>query len=257
MPTASASLFKSVLPAGLLTACRGRIDAAYTEVEPVRGSTPARLPQNLPPGEKFVTTASSFTIGAIVAEPEIRKIETAIFRSEAGAWLRNQLGEQLVCNRDHSWVRRQYAPHRYPRLHAPHAWHQDGALGFDFLSYPDGEYPPDAMLRMATCWIALDACGVDAPGLELMTQELPRLLSPSDLADVRIRDRFPPDHFWRPTLQPGDALLFCGNILHRTHVTPTMIHDRTSIELRFFPADNFPARLKGSRVVRIDEESQV
>jgi hypothetical protein len=281
-----ATLFKSVLPAELLSACRPRIDAAYKEVEPIPGGVPTRLPQNLPPGEKFIPTASSFTIGAIL-NSDLQTINRAILASPAGEWLRNQLGEQIVCNLDHSWIRRQYAPHRYPRFHAPHAWHQDGALGFDFLSHPDGNYPADALLQMATCWIALDPCGLTAPGLELIVlptrtandgmcnkgllsprlssrggegettvaRERPlSLLPPSDLTDTRIGARFPSDHFWQPTLEPGDALLFSGDILHRTHVTPAMTHDRTSLELRFFLANDFPARLKNSRLLPLQQD---
>jgi ectoine hydroxylase-related dioxygenase (phytanoyl-CoA dioxygenase family) len=244
-------LFKAVLPPELLTALRPRINASYTEVEPVPGAAPVRLPQNLPPGEKFVPTASSFTIGAILNARDLQTILNTILTNPSGEWLKRQLGHAVICNLDHSWIRRQYAPHRYPRFHAPHAWHQDGALGFDFLAYPDGNYPPDALISMVTCWIALDDCGNDAPGLELITQEQPELLSPSGLTDARIRDRFLPEHFWRPVLQPGDALLFTGEILHRTHVVPAMMHDRTSIELRFFPADDFPARLKNSRLTQI------
>jgi hypothetical protein len=249
------TLFKSVLPSELLSALRPRIDVAYTGVEP--DGAPTRLPQNLPPGEKFVPTASSFTIGAILTVGDLQTINNTILTSPAGKWLRNQLGHAIVCNLDHSWIRRQYAPHRYPRFHAPHAWHLDGALGFDFLSHPDGNYPTEALLSMATCWVALDPCGLTAPGLELVTERVSALLSPSDLTEARLRAQFPPDHFWQPVLQPGDALFFPGDILHRTHVTPSMAHDRTSLELRFFAANDFPARLKNSRVVRLEGKPQV
>jgi hypothetical protein len=73
------------------------------------------------------------------------------------------------------------------------------------------------------------------------------LLPPAVLTDVRVRARFAPNDFWRPALQPGDALVFRGDLVHRTHVTPAMTDDRTGIELRFFAADASPARLAGDR----------
>jgi hypothetical protein len=77
------------------------------------------------------------------------------------------------------------------------------------------------------------------------------LLSPVELIGSRVSARFKPEEFWRPVLEPGDALLFRGDVLHRTHVTPAMTQDRTSVELRFFPAGNLPARLEGDRFIRL------
>jgi hypothetical protein len=163
----------------------------------------------------------------------------------------DQLGSRAACDVDQSWVRRQYAPRNYPPWHGPHGWHQDGALGFDYLSHGDGTFPPDALLSMVTCWIPLTACGLEAPGLELITRRLEGLLAPGALTDERVRARFADGEFWRPVMEPGDALLFRGDILHRTHVTPAMTKNRTSIELRFFAADCIPARLKSDRFVAL------
>jgi hypothetical protein len=286
------TLFKSVLPLPQLSSWRARINEAYERIprSPI-SQLPPPPPEGLPPGEKFVPTASSFTIGAILSGGDLNSLLSSLSENAIGLYLRQALGDQVVCNLDHSWIRRQYAPHRYPRFHAPHAWHQDGALAFDFLSYPDGNYPPDALLQMATCWIALDPCGLTAPGLELILPSMDidnkgllspaavgsvlhrdfvrsskggegetaiaagrplSLLYPSDLTETSIRSRFPASHFYRPTLEPGDALLFPGDILHRTHVTPSMTQDRTSIELRFFPASKVPRRLEASRFLSLD-----
>jgi hypothetical protein len=232
-------LARSLLPPALINSCSTIINEAYERL--ARSASPA-----LPAGEKFVPTASSFTIGAVIGEADFHTIEGAVSSGETSRWLTGQLGDTIICNQNHSWVRRQYAPHRYPPLHAPHGWHQDGALGFDFLSHPDGDYPLNALLQMVTCWITLDPCGVEAPGLELMTEKLARLLPPAELSHGCIRERFPAEQFWRPAMQPGDALLFSGDILHRTHVIPAMTRDRTSIELRFFPARQVPDRLDTS-----------
>ena len=162
------------------------------------------------------------------------------------AWAR------VACDVDQCWVRRQYAPRNYPPLHSPHGWHQDGALRFDLFAYSGLPFPPDAVLDMVTCWIPLIPCGVEAPGLEVVTRWPEGLLAPADLTDECVRARFAPETFLRPAMKPGDALLFRGDILHRTHVTPAMTKDRTSIELRFFPAHNIPARLKGDHFIGLD-----
>jgi ectoine hydroxylase-related dioxygenase (phytanoyl-CoA dioxygenase family) len=175
-----------------------------------------------------------------------------LFAGPAGEWIKHELSGQFACDVDQAWVRRQYGPQHYPAFHAPHGWHQDGALGFDFLSHENSSFPPDAILPMVTCWIALSPCGAEAPGLELVTQRLETLLAPMDLADARVRTRFTPELFWQPVMEPGDALLFRGDILHRTYVTSAMTKDRTSIELRLFPADNLPPRIKDDRFVRLD-----
>ena len=103
---------------------------------------------------------------------------------------------------------------------------------------------------MITSWITLDSCGVDAPGLEFVTRSLHRLLKPAELVDDSVRATFSASEFWQPSLAPGDALLFAGDILHRTHVSSSMTSDRTSLELRFFP-DRIPERLKDHRFVRL------
>ncbi|MCB9527989.1 MAG: hypothetical protein H6701_06250 [Myxococcales bacterium] len=69
---------------------------------------------------------------------------------------------------DQAWLRRQLPPARAPRHHAPHRWHQDGALGFDFLG-GDPE-SPDALLPMITAWVPLVPCGRDAPGLRYVPE---------------------------------------------------------------------------------------
>ena len=125
--------------------------------------------------------------------------------------------------------------------------HQDGALLYPFD--PTGACAPDAngLLQMVTCWLALTPCGAQAPGLELVWHRLDSLLPPTELSEERVRARFAAELFRRPVMEPGDVLLFSGGTLHRTHVEPHMDADRTSIELRFFPANSIPKRLAGDR----------
>jgi ectoine hydroxylase-related dioxygenase (phytanoyl-CoA dioxygenase family) len=140
-------------------------------------------------------------------------------------------GAQLLLSQ--CWVR---------RARPPHSWHQDGALHFDFTSL-QGEPPADALLPMLTCWMPLDDCGVDAPGLEWLQPSPPHLLVPAELTDEALQARFPASAFQQPPLAAGDALVFDGALVHRTHVRPTMTRPRTSIELRFVAGGGVPPRL--------------
>jgi hypothetical protein len=247
------ALIRSVLVGLQLARWTAQIDARYQAVEAAyRQGGAAAVSQLVPPGERFVATASSLTIGAILSDEDLRALLAGISAGSVGEWIKAEFGNRVACDLDQAWVRRQYAPGNYPPLHAPHGWHQDGALRFDFRSHLDGIYPPDALLPVVTCWIALVPCGVVAPGLELVTRRFEGLLAPADLMDERVGMRFAVEELWRPVMAPGDVLLFRGDILHRTYVTPAMTEDRTSIELRLFPGDNYPARLKGDRFILLD-----
>ena len=178
-------------------------------------------------------------------------------------WCATELG-MVTIDVDQCWIRRQHAPasarpthhpltRHPPTPHPPtpraHSWHQDGALRFDFLA-GDGDTPPaDALLRMVTCWIALTPCGADAPGLELVAAPIDRMLTPAELRDDAVDARWPDAPRLRPLMGAGDAAVFTGNVLHRTHVDGAMSRSRTSIELRCFSADHVPARLGGDRFV--------
>ena len=202
-------------------------------------------------GEKFVPTASSVTIRAVLSDSNAQDLLSSVVSSCAGKWLWETLGHTVAVDLDQSWVRRQYAPGRYPPLHAPHQWHQDGALGFNFLSVSAEAGCAEGLLEMITIWIALGPCGLDSPGLELVTQPIQELVQPELLTDCHLRTAFAPELFWTPVMAKGDALLFSGDILHRTHVTSDMSHDRTSIELRCFAGERLPSRLKRDRFVSL------
>jgi hypothetical protein len=243
-------LCRGILPRAHVTNWKSASDARYHDLEKEhRNGERANITPIAGARERFVPTASSFTIGALKSERHFIELLNSVITGAAGMWIRNILGWRLLCNLDQSWVRRQYAPSRYPPLHAPHGWHQDGALKFDFQSHPEGEFPRNAVLNMVTCWIPLDSCGVHAPGLELITERLGALLSPRHLQTQFLQTRFTSKRFWKPSLRPGDALLFRGDILHRTHVLPDMTNDRTSIELRFFAAASIPERLQADRFI--------
>ena len=198
------------------------------------------------PGTDFNAYSSSLRAAAVEAL-DLEAIALSLLEGDTGVIARDRLGPDLLLDVDQCWIRRQYAPSRAPAGHAAHSWHQDGALGFDFLSpAPHGE----ALLSMLTCWIALTPCGADAPGIEFAGADRNDLLPLADLVDAAVRSRHAEATMRRPVLAPGDALVFGGGVLHHTHVAPTMTHDRTSLELRFFPAEP-PPRLRGDRFLNL------
>jgi hypothetical protein len=143
------------------------------------------------------------------------------------------LGCDVKCSLEQSWIRKKYAPLRAPPLHHPNSWHQDGGLAVRFPAEP-GPVPP--MTPLLTCWIPLEECGVDAPGLEFVRRRLEALLHFTELSDETLRQRFGAEEFWAPALELGDGLVFLNGTLHRTHVGPEMRKDRLSVEYRLFPA---------------------
>ncbi|MGO9336662.1 MAG: phytanoyl-CoA dioxygenase family protein [Terracidiphilus sp.] len=143
------------------------------------------------------------------------------------------IGHEWICNMEQSWVRKKFAPRKAPARHYhPQGWHQDGALGVRFPTIPG---PPIPMTELLTCWIPLNPCGNDSPGLEFVRHRQASLLHFTELDDAAIRERFPSQEFWAPALEFGDALIFLNSVLHRTCTHPEMRNNRLSIEYRIFP----------------------
>jgi hypothetical protein len=144
------------------------------------------------------------------------------------------MGCPWTCNMEQSWLRKKFAPHQAPSpQYHDQGWHQDGALGVRFPSEPGSTVP---MTRLLTCWIPLNPCGADSPGLEFICHPQPSLLHFTELGDMALRQRFPQHEFWVPALELGDGLVFLNSVLHRTSARPEMQHSRLSIEYRIFPA---------------------
>ena len=142
------------------------------------------------------------------------------------------LGSRWQCRLEHSWARKKFAPRNLPGPgYHLQDWHQDGALGAQFPLQPG---PVAPAFNLATCWIPLDACGRESPGLEFIRQPQPHLLHFTELADTILRRRFPAGAFWAPELEFGDGLVFRSDLLHRTHVNDEMRADRMSVEYRIF-----------------------
>jgi len=143
------------------------------------------------------------------------------------------MGGAWKCNREQSWARKKFPPPQTPgpRYH-PQSWHQDGALGVTFPLQPGQAVP---MTQLLTCWIPLNSCGRDSPGLEFVLSREEALLHFTELNDDSLRRRFPPDRFWAPVLEFGEGLVFLNGTLHRTFALPEMRRSRLSVEYRIFP----------------------
>lgn len=195
-------------------------DAVYAEV--------ARHP---PPG--YLPTAASVPVPDTAESPAtLAPLAAALDALVAAALpgVRALLGSTARALPGQRWLRRQHPRHLAPAGHAPHGWHQDGALHFDFLHGPDpAEVAPRALL---TLWVPLVPCGVEAPGLMVLRRRWPHLLAPAALVDAAEAMRWA-EAGWTPSLAAGEALLFTGDLLHRTAVAPAMRRTRTSLELRF------------------------
>jgi hypothetical protein len=114
----------------------------------------------------------------------------------------------------------------------PNSWHLPFHQDQSIFAHP-----------LFNLWIPLTSCGVDAPGLEVVTAGLDNELetfsdedSQYAAAKKQIRESDVlasfADQIWHPAMEPGDVLVFLGTTIHRSYVTPEMNKPRTSIELR-------------------------
>ncbi len=113
-------------------------------------------------------------------------------------------------------------------------WHQDGA----FLG---------AGIRSLNIWLSLNDSGVDAPGLEVVSKRLERIVDAGTEGadfDWSVSDavvaREAGDAIARPIFRAGDALLFDHLNLHRTGTTPEMTKTRYATETWFFAPSAYP-----------------
>lgn len=167
-----------------------------------------------------------------------------LWAGAAGPLLRQRIGPQGLCLRDQCWLRRQHPPALRPPGQHPHQWHQDGALGCRFEG-SDGSAGDDALAPLTTAWVALVDCGDDAPSLQWVDAAVSTRLAPPALVDAAVERRFGLGARRHARLAAGDALVFGGALLHRTHVTPAMRRSRISVEFRFAGTGGLPARLQG------------
>lgn len=116
---------------------------------------------------------------------------------------------------------------------SPTEWHQDGA----FLG---------AETRTVNAWVALTACGVDAPGIDVVPKSFDHIVE-TGTDQALFHWSVSPEQARRvastvvtPSFEAGDALLFNHLTLHRSAIRPTMTRDRYAIESWFFAPSSFP-----------------
>lgn len=145
--------------------------------------------------------------------------------------LNSLLGPQLFLLVNNTLLRRQQPQGTVPPL----PFHQDAL----FLG---GEAP------ILNVWIPLQACGIDAPGLEVVTFPVQQVFRPPafptgplqagmgyealELPEAVVQATFPADTFCHDPLELGDVWIFSQWSLHRTWVTPAMQSTRHSLEVR-------------------------
>ncbi len=167
---------------------------------------------------------------------DLEELTAPLAAPELASLFAEVVGGKWVCNMEQSWVRKKFAPHQAPCAgYHPQGWHQDGALGVHF-PHESGPQPGlIPMTELLTCWIPLNACGRESPGLEFVRGCQPALLHFSALDDASVRRRFRPEEFWAPKLAFGDGLIFLNSVLHRTYTRAGMRNNRISVEYRLFP----------------------
>lgn len=113
-------------------------------------------------------------------------------------------------------------------------WHQDGA----FLG---------AGIRSLNIWLSLNDSGVDAPGLEVVSKRLDRIVDAGTEGadfDWSVSDavvaREAGGAIASPIFRSGDALLFDHLNLHRTGTTAAMTKTRYATETWFFAPSAYP-----------------
>lgn len=146
-----------------------------------------------------------------------------------GAVMSEFLGERPLLSANKCTLR------KVPPEEMTGGWHQDGA----FLGKDIGAF---------NCWISLSHCGVDAPGIDVVTRRFDGIVEPGSdgayfkwsLSDEDVQVAAAGSAIVRPVFEPGDALLFDHRLVHRTGTSPEMTLPRHAIESWWFTRSAFP-----------------
>lgn len=106
------------------------------------------------------------------------------------------------------------------------AWHQDGRTS-------------NSPSRYCTYWVALDSCGIERPGLELVSYPF-RSFCPAGPARAprqpydwsMSEELIIPETRFAPVFEPGDLLIFDKYIPHATQIVPEPTSARRSLDFR-------------------------
>ena len=226
-------------------------DAAMAEApyDP-RWFHPFPMPDVISPGP--AAGAVRLSPGAPPAGPVARRLHRKLTREGAGIWtvdsprmlfevlevvdevrlgdvITSYLGERPFLSANKCTLR------RVPAKEPTGGWHQDGAfLGRDVVSL--------------NCWIALNPCGTDAPGIDVIPKRFDDILEPGvrdaffkwSLSDADVLDAGDGASPVRPQFEAGDALLFDHRLVHRTGGSQAMTRERYALESWWFAPSAFP-----------------
>jgi len=193
-----------------------------------------------PPGETNFITADGFgksraeladfrRFGSLVlgyCPFAVGVVSTVLSQSPIKACVEAYFGQPIGLSLNSSSVRLSEVSNDVRRV-----FHQDGS----FLGGMDTE--------TINCWVALDDCGVESPGLEVFPQRINELLPVGgqgaatswEIAESVAYARMGADKAWFPTFRAGDAFVFDHLHVHRTHLTAQMSRDRFAAECWMFP----------------------
>jgi len=212
--------------AALDAAERGEADVDPAWHEP--GPMPDRVSPGLPAAFRRKMLREDGGVWTVDSPHMLFELFELIDGSGVGQVMTKHLGERPVLSAIKGTLRR-IAP-----FDVIGGWHQDGA----FLGEGIGAL---------NIWLALSACGRDAPGLDIVPRRFDRVLprderaqfdwSVSDQGVLEAADGVP---IVRPEFEAGDALLFDHLLLHRTGASSTMTRDRYAIESWFFAPSAYP-----------------
>ena len=216
---------------------RHGIDCMFTEFDGSPANTAAERSWYQP----FVPRSGEYRIGgrkwmreggglwAVDSPPLLFELCELIADTGIGDLVGDHLGERPALSGNKCNVR------RVPVTESG-SWHQDGAfLGSD--------------VRTLNLWLSLSACGVDAPGLDIVPRRLDHVVETGSegtyfdwsVAPDVVAEACGDVRVLRPVFDVGDALLFDQFFLHRTAIKPSMTRERYAIETWFFAPSAYPS----------------
>lgn len=246
LETVGAVCLRGAIPGPAVERLRAAATPLLARIEALRAEHgPWGVAPHLPEGVAWLPTVSSVGLEWAARSLGWAALLEAMVTPDLYALLERLCGGAPAADLDQCWLRRQYAPSLAPQAHFPHAWHQDGGIGYDFADMAQAR-GPQGLLPLITCWCPLDPAGGDAPGIEVVPGVHDEVLHFERLRD----DALPPER-WRPLMEPGDLLLITPGTVHRTFVRPEMTRPRTSVELRFVPPGPVPSRMAHERLLTL------
>lgn len=136
-------------------------------------------------------------------------------------------------------VKPQNSPNSYVRCARP---------GNETLHLPFHQDSRILKAQLINLWVPLMACGTESPSLEVVASRVDQVyeaVPPAGTLYTNYGIQIDPDRvianhgrrsLWHPEFEVGDALMFMGTTVHRTHLTEAMTRERLSIDLRLVGA---------------------